>query len=472
MIANANLSAENPPPRGGSSKVRLLLSLCLLGLAAIALTFAVPIAFRAYGDHGYMAFAIGAGVVAWTATRIAEGAPARQALWIIFAVAIILRSAPLSLDPLLSTDIYRYVWDGKIQAAGINPYRYFPADEALTEFRDDAIYPNINRADTAATIYPPVAQMFFFLVTRFGESVTAMKIAMLACEGIAVAAITILLSLIDRPVSRVVAYVWHPLPIWEIANNGHVDALMMALMMLGLLIAFGGRPLRGGAVIALGALVKPFALLAFPAIWRPWDWRMPAVAGTVMLLCYAPYLSVGSGVFGFLTSGYLNEELLHTGGFIWPLAMWRSVVGALPGDYAAYVILSGTALSLLALAIARHSRTLESRISGINWLLLAFLFLLSPNYPWYFLVVTPFVALIGGAPVWALTVGAVFLQEEAIWGEHLPMMARKSALYLAFMAGCGYAAWKWLRGAKQDKLSRERAAGNTLRQGSGPTALS
>ena len=65
----------------------------------------------------------------------------------------------LAQPPILSTDIYRYVWDGRMQAADINPYRHMPADPALATLRDTVIYPQINRADYARTIYPPVAQM-------------------------------------------------------------------------------------------------------------------------------------------------------------------------------------------------------------------------------------------------------------------------------------------------------------------------
>ena len=67
----------------------------------------------------------------------------------------------------------------------------------------------------------------------------------------------LLLRRMDRPVTRVIAYFWHPLPMWEIANSGHVDALMVALMLLGLWIALTGHALRGAVLIALSALVKP-----------------------------------------------------------------------------------------------------------------------------------------------------------------------------------------------------------------------
>src|SRR5690349_3682974 len=105
-------------------------------------------------------------------------------LGLVFAA--LFRLSILFAPPYLSDDIYRYVWDGRVQAAGINPYRYVPADEALAQLRDEKIYPNINRRDTAHTIYPPVAEAVFLLVTRISESVTWMKAAMIGFEAVAV----------------------------------------------------------------------------------------------------------------------------------------------------------------------------------------------------------------------------------------------------------------------------------------------
>ena len=101
---------------------------------------------------------------------------------------------------------------------------------------------------------------------------------------------------------------------------------------------------------------------------------------------------------------------------------------------------AGSAIAFTA--SLRASRSPETVIGDINKLLLAALFLISPNYPWYFLIVTPFVALRGGAPVWAACIGAVLLQEEAGWGEHIPILVRKTILYGAFIAACAFAAWQ------------------------------
>ena len=132
----------------------------------------------------------------------------------ILVVAAILRAIVLPIAPI-STDINRYVWDGRVQAAGINPYRFLPADPALQSLRDDDIYPEINRKTYARTIYPPLDQVVFYLVTRVSEDLTAMKAAMLAFDALAIWALLRLLKSRDVPASRILIYAWHPVPIWE-----------------------------------------------------------------------------------------------------------------------------------------------------------------------------------------------------------------------------------------------------------------
>ena len=359
----------------------------LAGIGAIfaGLTLATPFAFQAGGDNAFIALAIPASLLTLAATRVAERTPTSRALWLIFGIGILLRIYVLFFDPLLSTDIFRYIWDGRVQSAGINPYRYFPAHDALAHLRDAAIFPMINRADYAVTIYPPVAEFFFLIVTRIGENVNVMRLALLGCEAVSVALIVLFLRRMERPTTRVVAYFWHPLPIWEIANNGHVDALAVALMLLGLWVALTGRAMRGAVFIALGALVKPYIAPVLAPIWRPWDWKMPLVVIAVIALCYLPYLSVGSGVLGFLTKGYLAEEGIISGNDLWLLSVWRLAFGAHQGDVAAYAVVAALILLFMTLLAARRqNRTIASSLADTNMLLLVVLLLMSPNRPWYF----------------------------------------------------------------------------------------
>jgi hypothetical protein len=414
-----------------------------IGAVLVALTLVTPFAFEAGGDNAFIALAILAGLLTIVATHVAERAPPERALWLVFGIGIFLRAYVLLFDPLLSSDIYRYVWDGKVQAAGINPYRYFPADEALAFLRDGTIFPHINRVDSAVTIYPPVAQFFFFIVTRIGENVTTMRLAMLGCESVTVTLIMLLLRRMNRPVVRVTAYLWHPLPLWEIANNGHVDALMVALMLLGLWIALTGHALRGAVLITFAALVKPIAAPVLAGIWRPWDLKMLLVVIAAVALCYLPYLSVGWGVLGFLTKGYLTEEGISAGYELWPLSLWRLVFGEHQGDVGGYAVLAALVLLFRGLSAARNSdRSIASSLADINMLLLIALLFLSPNYPWYFLVITPFVALCGSAPTWVVSIGALLLSEQLDWDFYIPRMVTKSILFGGLFLAWTLVAWR------------------------------
>jgi alpha-1,6-mannosyltransferase len=420
---------------------RPLYRLAGVGAAFAGLTLAAPFAFQAGGDNAFIALAVPAALLTLTAAHVAERTPERRALWLIFGIGVALRIYVLLFDPLLSTDIYRYIWDGKVQAAGINPYRYFPAHDALAHLRDAAIFPRINRVDYAVTIYPPVAEIFFLFVTRIGESVTVMRIALVGCEVVSVSLIVLFLRRMQRPVTRVVAYFWHPLPLWEIANNGHVDALAVALMLLGLWLALTGHAMRGAVSIALAGLVKPYVAPALASIWRPWDWKMPAVVIVVIALCYLPYLSVGWEAFGFLTKGYLTEEGIFSGNDLWLLSVWRLVFGTQRGDVAAYAVVAASIVLFMMLSAARRSdRTMASSLADTNMLLLVVLLLLSPNRPWYFLPIVPFVALCGNAPTWAVSIGALLLTNEMYWEFHLPKPVIKSILFGSFLVTCIWSA--------------------------------
>jgi alpha-1,6-mannosyltransferase len=342
------------PPSGSSATTKLV----VLGGVIAALVTATPFVFHAGGDNAYIAIAVVTAILTCAAAVLAGHAQGRRMLIFILALAIAFRGYALFFEPFLSSDIHRYIWDGIVQAHGINPYRFVPADPALAHLRDAAIYPNINRADYAPTIYPPVAQFFFLLVTRFGASTVVMRVALLGCEAVSVLLMLSFLRRTQQPLTLIVAYAWHPLPIWEIANGGHVDALMVALMLLGIWLAVVGRAQYGAFLIALASLVKPFAAPALAAIWRPWDWKMPLVVIAAAIVCYLPYASVGWGVLGFLPGGYLSEEGLLSGEGLWLLSLWRLAFGESRYDVACYAILAATLLLVLAFRVAfRRERT-------------------------------------------------------------------------------------------------------------------
>ncbi len=414
-----------------------LAAFCGLGLAMLAFVAAGPGIARTY-DFAVLVPAIAAsGLLTIAAVVLAPFVPPRAGLVVVLVLALAMRLLLVGEPPILSTDIYRYIWDGRVQAAGINPYVLVPADPTLAHLRDASIYPGINRADYAVTAYPPVAQMFFLAVTRIGETLTVMRLAMVACEVVVVAVVVDLLRQLRLPVVAVVAWAWHPLAIWEIAGSGHVEALMVALVMLGVWLLLYSRTTAGAVAVALAALVKPYALVVLPAFWRRWDWRLPLAVAATAVVCYLPYLGAGRGVLGFLAGGYLSEEGLTGGEGFWLVAVVQAVVGNVPGLGAIYLALAAGIMAWLAFRSPSTDETSPAALlQRVALLLMAGLFLLSPNYPWYVLAAVPFTILGGGAPAWALTLGAILLYRPALLPEN--DLAWKTLATLPFLIAVAF----------------------------------
>jgi alpha-1,6-mannosyltransferase len=371
------------------------LSWPLLGLGACLLALSVAGAF--WIDHfddanaGALALlqAVPYAIAAWLVVRgRMDRVDSGRALATILIVGLVMRLLLLPGWPV-STDIYRYVWDGRVQGAGINPYLHLPADEMLAALRDGAIYPYINRADYAPTIYPPASQIVFYLVTRISETALAMKAAMLAFEGLAVWAMLQLLAARGLPRSRILLYAWHPLPLWEFARSGHLDIVAIAFLLLAFLAIERRSPILAGIALGAGVLVKYFPIVTGPALYKRWDWRLPIAFVATIAVLYLPYLGAGTKVLGFL-GRYVTEEGIEHGSGIF---LWRLLGAIVPlpeGAFAVYFPAAAVVMAALALFVIMRRQQPGADIAGAMLLAVTFTILLSPHYAWYFAWLVPF----------------------------------------------------------------------------------
>jgi alpha-1,6-mannosyltransferase len=412
---------------------RSRLVLGLLG-ATLVISHAVGLLLQARANYdGVIAAALGEGAVYLAAVYcVISRKLGQHALAFIVLVAVVLRVGTVVFPPYLSSDVYRYVWDGRVQGAGINPYRYVPADDKLAPLRDKAIYSHINRADYARTIYPPAAQIIYLAVTRISERVTAMKLAMLVFDSATIGLLGFLLRGMEAPPERILIYAWHPLVVWEIAGSGHVDAVAVAFLALALLARQRNMPALTGISIALGALVKLFPLVIAPAAYQRWDWRMPAAAIVTVIALYLPYLSEGRQVLGFLPS-YLSEERFTTGSGFFLLNLLSYLDGGLTLPTALYLAMSATILVVLAFFVSFHRWADDSGfLVGSLILGIVFVILVTPHYPWYFIWLLPLLCLIPYWPAIFLTAASFVLYaglEERSPGRELLV---NTLLYVPF----------------------------------------
>ena len=352
----------------------------------------------------FVAICLVAGGVYLLAVRLVlRGEPTRRTLWLVLGFALLMRAIVLPGPAFLSNDINRYIWDGRVQAAGINPYRYLPADPALAFLRDTTVYPFINRADTARTIYPPAAQALFLFVQWISPGGIGIKCAMVAAELVATAALLALLGAAGLPRAQVLIYAWHPLPVWEFAGNGHVDALAVAGVALALLAAATDRRALAGVALAGAVLAKLLPGVLLPALWRGRGWRLPMAFAATIVVAYLPYLGVGAHVLGFLP-GYAGEEGIASGQGIYFIALverslpLRSWVGP------AYLVLLLGVLALLGARMLWRPATMVGLAQDSLLLAGVLTVSLTPHYAWYFAWLLVPACLAPAWPVLVLTI--------------------------------------------------------------------
>ena len=394
--------------------------------------------------------------------------PANVNKWtfrIILAVAVTCRLAGLFSDPFTSTDVYRYAWDGVVQHAHKNPYKYVANDPVLKDLRepDSDLYQSMNRRDYAHTIYPPAAQVLFYLVTAVSPTMTMMKATMVLFEGLTLYGLLLLFQELGIRREQAIVYAWCPVLIWEFGLGGHLDSVAMAYVTFALLFRLRGKMGWAGVFLGLAFLTKLYPLVLFPALWRRGDWKMPAVIAAMTVGFYSIYLSAGKMIFGFL-GGYAEEEGLKNGTRYFPLELVQHLPGlhGMPnGAYIAFAALVLGGLTVWSWFRATPEQSERTAFLAPAMVLgFALMLLFSPHYPWYVAWLVPFVCLMPNLPVMvyvnlffylcytALAVGTGPKQyelNEILYGCVAAAVVVEVVLRKAPWTRGGFTPWLWLK---------------------------
>jgi len=196
----------------------------------------------------------------------------------------------LRLPPGVDDDIHRYVWDGRLQRLGYNPYLIIPSDPAAVALHTPETR-GLNNPDLPSP-YPPGAQLFFRAVTAIHESTFALKVAFVICE---LAITFLLLDLLRRKQvgHLVLVFAWNPLLAIEVAGSGHIDIVGALLILVS--AAALSRRWRATAAVALGLAiaVKFLPVVLLPLYWKRIRIRDAALAAVVVALFCVPFLDHG-----------------------------------------------------------------------------------------------------------------------------------------------------------------------------------
>jgi alpha-1,6-mannosyltransferase len=405
--------------------------------------------------------------------------------WVTIALVILFagssRAVLVPQRPYLSSDVYRYVWDGHVQAAGVNPYRYTPEAPELTGLRDDRIYPNINREDQQwRSPYPPVAQMVFYVIGRIGPmSVTAFKAAMSAFDLITILLLMLVLARSGIDPARAIIFAWHPLVIFEGAHSGHIEAVYIAFLALAVLAWLRRNKAISGVALALAALVKFYPALLLPVflVVKPADISVTSrsdehranivsrvinkgnlailVAFTAtVILAYAPYWGVGSNLFAFVR-GYAEEEgFVQSGSRYFLLDTARNLVSI---PTAAFLVIA--AAWLIAIAVrqgVRVKRDVTELARGALALIGTYLLVTTPRYAWYYVWLVPFLCFVPSLGWLYLTCASALLY--LVW--YTPSVYPEVPFWLGssiYFPALAWLVWEFFKNAKRRKAELSRA---------------
>lgn len=257
-------------------------------LYALAVLFLLALRLP-LGSPGFFAV-VAASTAAWLLALAAfarQPDPGRRALRTAVLVAIALR-IPLAAAPVdASSDMVRYLWDGRVQTLGYNPYLVVPSDPALasTHTPESARMPSLR----ARTPYAPAAQLFFRLVVSLHDSTLAMKAALVACDLLTMLVLWWWLRLTGRPEWLVLVYAWSPLVVLEIAHSGHIDALGALWVMASLYWLTARRPLLATLALVLAVATKPLPIVLAPLLLGRIRVRDAALGAAVFALLYLQF---------------------------------------------------------------------------------------------------------------------------------------------------------------------------------------
>ena len=315
----------------------------------------------------------------------------------IIFFAVIFRLGLIAPDPaVLSRDMYRYIWDGRVQQSGINPYRYPPGAVELENLRDDQIFPKINRKEYP-TLYPAGAQVFFRISYMLaGDSVTGFKGIMTFFDLLTLLVLAALLQTWRLNLSRIIVYAWNPLVIFEIAYSGHLEGLTVFLMVTAFYLHAMRKKTPAVVMLALSTAVKMYPALLLAAFLNRRD-RIKGLitfSATLMLL-YLPFSAAGSKIAGFLPV-YLKNPYES-----FNLGLKYLLMRLIPGlDYYLLSLLFIIALAIAGLIVFLKEKK-DTEAFRYAYILTGLLMILMPAslHPWYVILIIPFLTVYPN-PAW------------------------------------------------------------------------
>lgn len=316
----------------------------------------------------------------------------------LFLSAIFFRLLLLGAMPLLSDDVYRFIWDGRLLAHGYDPYLYLPSRIVGTPMAaisglNQALFKALN-SPNYYTVYPPVDQALFGLAAWLSPvsiqgSVFWLRVPILLAEIGSIGLLVQLLRRFGKNPNLALLYALNPLIILELTGNLHFEAIMIFFGLLAVWLFVTNRFTLSAGALALAIGTKLVPLLLLPLVVGQLGWkqgmRYAALTGLFTVALFLPFarIEVAQNIF---SSVDLYFELFEFNASVYYLVrevgFWLTGHSILP-DAGVWLSVS-TILGILAIAFLGRRPPDRSDAAGRLLLTLTFYFAMATTvHPWY-----------------------------------------------------------------------------------------
>ena len=308
--------------------------------------------------------------------------------WIVLVFSLVFRLTLLPATP--SNDIFRYLWEGKIQLQGVNPYSQPPASLNLEHLRDN-FFSGISHKHLTA-IYPPLTLMVFAIANFISHSFISIKSAFLLFDILSIFVLVKYLKVMRKEPANVLIYAWSPLVLISFAARGHCDSLQIFFVMLALYLYSRRKNAKSVVSISLAVMSKFVSIIIVPFLIPREKFRYLAILFLVIILLYLPYCSAAKGLvstlFHFGTQYHYND-------FVHFLILCLSLGSPFISKIITSVIFGAMLLYLYKKYLDNESFKTglhqDDNILRFVFLAIGTLLILAPTvHPWYLTWIVPF----------------------------------------------------------------------------------
>jgi len=317
--------------------------------------------------------------------------------WLSFA--IFLRFLLLFAFPALSDDIFRFIWDGRLWNAGINPFEqlptYFMEPKNQVTGLDAILFEQLNSPEYF-TIYPPVCQTVFAISTfifpnDIWGSMFLLKCFLFACEVGTILLLPKVLNLLKVSIENALIYVLNPLIIIELCGNLHFEAAMIFFLILAVYLLLKNRENWSAIAFALSVASKLLPLVFLPFLIKKIGWKKSIQYGVIvaisLVVLYLPILTE-TFIQNFGNSLNLYFQKFEFNASIYYVARWigyQKVGWNMIAEYGPKLaIVSFSTILLLAfLPLLRKNEVWKNLPAAWLWAITVYLIFTTTVHPWY-----------------------------------------------------------------------------------------